>query len=646
MAAATDEEIDTSILAFLKNEPSPKKVNEVATHLSIAKKEANKRLYELEKRNKVTRDNSARWAVVYGDANVKDDQGTSASENADTALVPVNCTALCERRLSTVSVVATNQMTEIEQQILKVLKEHKGQISTLEIAKSVGKKTAKDVNCSLYSLKSKGLLFHHAQNKQWSMKGTEGISYSGNPTIGSKANAGGLSWKQSQSEAAPFGQKARNQAGQCEYEAPACTASSKQWPQIQATLSQRPSQNLAAPSGHQAQNPAVPPWQLLPNQAAPAVTHPQNYAGRSNQQAHCGPAAKHMNKEKQIWTQPLIPAVLLSQPIQMQTSSTGYQTQSQAPSLGQNKQKQATQLENQSVKQKVLFQQPAEHKAVAFGQEAHNKPAPSCQQAETQADAPGHQSQDQAGQAAEKHVGDSWKQKCPQAAMETHDDAGEKEEQKNGQQMRSVYNEANVNSPHFTEASPDRGKASPKVQQPPPPGPSDDGPINHQQLDQHLTLCDMRDLMERQAIALESLRQTKQAHSVLRRKKMAIYKQQVKATKDLAVAVASCAMQMQMLSQHLLQGKVTQEAVEASIDDNMQQPPLQAGQLLVQKASLGLPADNEGCGSNATDTSHFPSTTEASPPSPGCEFRLGSGAGRGQRKQEQDLCAVASKRKK
>ncbi|XP_069507191.1 Z-DNA-binding protein 1 isoform X3 [Ambystoma mexicanum] len=183
MAAATDEEIDTSILAFLKNEPSPKKVNEVATHLSIAKKEANKRLYELEKRNKVTRDNSARWAVVYGDANVKDDQGTSASENADTALVPVNCTALCERRLSTVSVVATNQMTEIEQQILKVLKEHKGQISTLEIAKSVGKKTAKDVNCSLYSLKSKGLLFHHAQNKQWSMKGTEGISYSAGPVI-------------------------------------------------------------------------------------------------------------------------------------------------------------------------------------------------------------------------------------------------------------------------------------------------------------------------------------------------------------------------------------------------------------------------------------------------------------------------------
>ncbi|XP_078508089.1 Z-DNA-binding protein 1 isoform X1 [Lissotriton helveticus] len=178
MAAAADTETYVKILKFLKNGSSPKKALDIAEHLSITKSEANKHLYTMEKKKKVKKRGSSHWEVCCENASEEECQETSPLKNANTSLVPVRCTALIEKKVSTL-MTPNFPLTGLELQILSYLKEN-GKRRTLEIAKGVGLQTRSDVNGSLYSLKEKGYLTQ--DNASWFIAGAKEETASA-PTI-------------------------------------------------------------------------------------------------------------------------------------------------------------------------------------------------------------------------------------------------------------------------------------------------------------------------------------------------------------------------------------------------------------------------------------------------------------------------------
>ncbi|XP_078508090.1 Z-DNA-binding protein 1 isoform X2 [Lissotriton helveticus] len=185
MAAAADTETYVKILKFLKNGSSPKKALDIAEHLSITKSEANKHLYTMEKKKKVKKRGSSHWEVCCENASEEECQETSPLKNANTSLVPVRCTALIEKKVSTL-MTPNFPLTGLELQILSYLKEN-GKRRTLEIAKGVGLQTRSDVNGSLYSLKEKGYLTQ--DNASWFIAGAKEETASDTP-LGGVQNSG------------------------------------------------------------------------------------------------------------------------------------------------------------------------------------------------------------------------------------------------------------------------------------------------------------------------------------------------------------------------------------------------------------------------------------------------------------------------
>ncbi|XP_066241899.1 Z-DNA-binding protein 1 isoform X1 [Saccopteryx leptura] len=161
MAQAADPggtDLEQKILQVLRDAGSPVKTAQLAKECQVTKKKVNQVLYRMKEELQVASVGLAMWCLGEG--------GTG--ETAPTKLARPSHVERPQRDTVAVQEKHGSQLTEQQERIYTFL-ESGGPCKALVIAKSLGMKTAKEVNPDLYTMKEKRLLDYDKNARAWAI---------------------------------------------------------------------------------------------------------------------------------------------------------------------------------------------------------------------------------------------------------------------------------------------------------------------------------------------------------------------------------------------------------------------------------------------------------------------------------------------
>ncbi|XP_072591632.1 Z-DNA-binding protein 1 isoform X3 [Vulpes vulpes] len=151
-------DLEQRILQALRDTGSPIKSIQLAKELHVPKKKLNQVLYRLMKESKVSQEGQATWALGTG--------RTGRVVPAEPA--QANQAERCQQDIVAVPEEPGLQLTGQQEAIYRFLEAH-GPCKALNIAKGVGKKTAKDVNRDLYDMRKQHKLDFDEKTSTWAI---------------------------------------------------------------------------------------------------------------------------------------------------------------------------------------------------------------------------------------------------------------------------------------------------------------------------------------------------------------------------------------------------------------------------------------------------------------------------------------------